>query len=166
MNRQRQTLKPLKTLGFSVCPYYTVRAHLRYHGPAERCGCENSILHAGPLRRRFHPTDLHPRHSPETGRGSRRHGQFYGTGPVRTERKMRRTGSPSSCPALLCPLVPLSHFRVWVTVWVRNFWPTRKVTFCNKKSPKTEVFGDFWSCYPDSNWGPHPYQGCALPTEL
>ena len=23
----------------------------------------------------------------------------------------------------------------------------------------------FWSCYPDSNWGPHPYQGCALPTE-
>ena len=82
------------------------------------------------------------------------------------ERKMRRTGSPSSRPALLCPLVPLSHFRVWVTVWVRNFWPTHKVTFCNKKSPKTEVSGDFWSCYPDSNWGPHPYQGCALPTEL
>ena len=77
---------------------------------------------------------------------------------------MRRTGSPSSCPALLYPLVPLSHFRVWVTVWVRNFWPTHKVTFCNKKSPKTEVFGDFWSCYPDSNWGPHPYQltkGCC-----
>ena len=74
------------------------------------------------------------------------------------ERKMRRTGSPSSRPALLCPLVPLSHFRVWVTVWVRNFWPTHKVTFCNKKSPKTEVSGDFWSCYPDSNWGPHPYQ--------
>ena len=23
-----------------------------------------------------------------------------------------------------------------------------------------------WSCYPDSNWGPHPYQGCALPAEL
>ena len=74
------------------------------------------------------------------------------------KRKMRRTGSPSSCPALLYPLVPLFHFRVWVTVWVRNFWPTRKVTFCNKKSPKTAVFGDFWSCYPDSNWGPHPYQ--------
>ena len=71
---------------------------------------------------------------------------------------MRRTGSPSSCPALLCPLVPLFHFRVWVTVWVRNFWPTRKVTFCNKKSPKTAVFGDFWSCYPDLNWGSHPYQ--------
>ena len=23
-----------------------------------------------------------------------------------------------------------------------------------------------WSCYPDLNWRPHPYQGCALPTEL
>ena len=71
---------------------------------------------------------------------------------------MRRAGRRTSRPALLYPLVPLFHFRVWVTVWVRNFWPTHKVTFCNKKSPKTEVFGDFWSCYPDSNWGPHPYQ--------
>ena len=25
---------------------------------------------------------------------------------------------------------------------------------------------DFWSCYPDLNRGPHPYQGCALPAEL
>ena len=32
MNRQRQTLKPLKTLGFSVCPYYTVRALARNAG--------------------------------------------------------------------------------------------------------------------------------------
>ena len=29
LNRRRQTLKPLKTLGFSVCLYYTVRAQLR-----------------------------------------------------------------------------------------------------------------------------------------
>ena len=48
-------------------------------------------------------------------------------------------------------------------MWVRNFCSPHKVTFCNKKSPKTEVFGDFWSCYPDSNWGPHPYQA---PPEL
>ena len=35
------------------------------------------------------------------------------------------------------------------------------------EKPKALVFrpGFFWSCYPDSNWGPHPYQGCALPTE-
>ena len=24
----------------------------------------------------------------------------------------------------------------------------------------------FWSFQPESNWWPHPYQGCALPTEL
>jgi hypothetical protein len=38
----------------------------------------------------------------------------------------------------------------------------------NKKPPEAlrlqVVFQ--WSCYPDSNWRPHPYQGCALPTEL
>ena len=25
--------------------------------------------------------------------------------------------------------------------------------------------GGVWSCYPDSDRGPHPYQGCALPAE-
>ena len=38
------------------------------------------------------------------------------------------------------------------------------------KTTHPEVFGlqgvSDWSCYPDSNWRPHPYQGCALPTEL
>ena len=50
------------------------------------------------------------------------------------------------------------HFGVWVTVWVRVFDPYRKTTFCNKKSPKTEVFEDFWSCWADLNRRPHPYQ--------
>ena len=40
------------------------------------------------------------------------------------------------------------------------------VSFSNKKTPKTEVFDAFWSCWADSNRRPHPYQGCALPTEL
>ena len=35
-----------------------------------------------------------------------------------------------------------------------------------EKPSKPEGFEGFWSCYPDSNWRPHPYQGCALPTEL
>ena len=38
---------------------------------------------------------------------------------------------------------------------------------CKRKTPdfiQNQAF--FWSCYPDSNWGPHPYQGCALPAEL
>ena len=38
--------------------------------------------------------------------------------------------------------------------------------FCNEKASKTEVFDAFWSCWADSNCRPHPYQGCALPTEL
>ena len=53
----------------------------------------------------------------------------------------------------------------WVTVWVGIFEPHRKTTFCNKKSPKTEVFEDFWSCWADLNRRPHPYQfkkGCFL----
>ena len=47
-----------------------------------------------------------------------------------------------------------------------HFDPHQKVHFCNKKAPKTEVFDAFWSCWADSNRRPHPYQGCALPTEL
>ena len=34
----------------------------------------------------------------------------------------------------------------------------------HQKTTPNGVVG-VWSCYPDSNWGPHPYQGCALPTE-
>ena len=59
--------------------------------------------------------------------------------------------------------------RVWVRVWVKvvpHFEPHLKVHFYSKKAPKTEVFDAFWSCWADSNRRPHPYQGCALPTEL
>ena len=37
----------------------------------------------------------------------------------------------------------------------------KKEALCNQMHNATRL----WSCYPDSNWGPHPYQGCALPTE-
>ena len=50
----------------------------------------------------------------------------------------------------VCPHFDSHHFR----------------RFCNKKASKTEVFDAFWSCWADSNCRPHPYQGCALPTEL
>ena len=33
----------------------------------------------------------------------------------------------------------------------------------NKNTTKSRVFR--WSCWPDLNWWPHPYQGCALPPE-
>ena len=36
-----------------------------------------------------------------------------------------------------------------------------------KKTPESVGFQVlFWSCWADSNRRPHPYQGCALPTEL
>ena len=38
---------------------------------------------------------------------------------------------------------------------------------CNRKTTASFPMQWFlWSCYPDSNRGPHPYQGCALPAEL
>ena len=39
-----------------------------------------------------------------------------------------------------------------------HFDPHHFQRFCNKKAPKTEVFGAFWSCWADSNCRPHPYQ--------
>ena len=158
--------KPLIYGAFPVCRNYTVRAHLRYHGPAERCGCENCVLHAGPLRRWFHPADLHPRYQAKTGRSRCRYGQLHGASSIKTKRKMRRTGSLSpvrhSCVHCFRCLISACGSRCGSEIWCY----TAKQFFATKKSPKTAVFRDFWSCYPDLNWGPHPYQGCALPTEL
>ena len=41
--------------------------------------------------------------------------------------------------------------------------PQGQTSFQTKSTSEEVLF--VWSCYPDSNWGPHPYQGCALPTE-
>ena len=47
--------------------------------------------------------------------------------------------------------------------------PDRAESCENAKKNRSKSY-DFkrfsWSCYPDSNWRPHPYQGCALPAEL
>ena len=45
--------------------------------------------------------------------------------------------------------------------------PYQKVQICNKKNTRNpKISGVSWSCWADSNRRPHPYQGCALPTEL
>ena len=44
--------------------------------------------------------------------------------------------------------------------------PNILIIFISRKHLETLVSRCFWSCYPDSNWRPHPYQGCALPPEL
>ena len=36
----------------------------------------------------------------------------------------------------------------------------------NKEKPWKQLPSGLWSWYPDLNRRPHPYQGCALPTEL
>ena len=48
--------------------------------------------------------------------------------------------------------------------YIRSAWKTKRAL---GKPKALEITGaDFWSRLPDSNWRPHPYHGCALPTEL
>ena len=118
MNRQRQTLKPLKTLGFSVCLYYTVRAHFRYPGPAKRGGRENRLFHSGPLQRRFHPGHLRPRHHHRPAGGSQEDGR--GAGSADVVRKIPRAGMRRY------PLQSLTQIQE-AAVWVR-YGSRRKTT--------------------------------------
>ena len=54
-------------------------------------------------------------------------------------------------------------FRGVGLMWVKNHLKSNE----NEKIARSqEETSDFWSCYPDLNRGPHPYQGCALPAEL
>ncbi len=48
-------------------------------------------------------------------------------------------------------------------------WPADMIRICPEKEKHRRPYGlavFFWSCWADSNCRPHPYQGCALPTEL
>ena len=82
---------------------------------------------------------------------------------------MRNTGEKAK-PPLRCSLALSAHFVVWVTVWVRQLTHILPRTifsvFATKKHRKLRFSTLFWSCWADSNCRPHPYQGCALPTEL
>ena len=118
MNRQRQTLKPLKTLGFSVCLYYTVRAHLRYPGPAKRGGRENRLFHSGPLQRWFHPGHLRSRYHHGPAGGSQENG--WGAGAEGAMRKIPGAGMRRY------PLQSLTQTQ-GKTVWVR-YGSRRKTT--------------------------------------
>ena len=105
--------KPLIYGAVPVCRNYTVRAHIRNLGSPERRRRENSIQYARPLRRGIHPENLHPRHTPDAGKRSRKDGQFHGAGHVKKQRASGRILYISS-PTLS------GHFAVWVTVWVRQ----------------------------------------------
>ena len=66
----------------------------------------------------------------------------------------------------------LANIFSFSTTFSRMFSRTHKSGYLRAPSKKEKAskplrFQDFqWSCWADSNCRPHPYQGCALPTEL
>ena len=153
---------------FPVCRNYTVRAYLRNAGTAKWSGRQNRQQYARALRRRIYTPHLHPRYEAEAGRSRTNDGQLHGTGHVSRKRaqKYRREGKASS-PVLFEPIRTFSRVGHGVGQAVCPHFDSHHFRrFCNKKASKTEVFDAFWSCWADSNCRPHPYQGCALPTEL
>ena len=80
--------------------------------------------------------------------------------------KYRREGKTSS-PVLFKPIRTFPRVGHGVGQCLTHILThTVFSVFATKKASKTEVFDAFWSCWADSNCRPHPYQGCALPTEL
>ena len=77
--------------------------------------------------------------------------------------------NPSAALAVSFPGL-FARFGLWVRVWVVSLTHTLTHCFSSESSTKNPqnlaVLGIFWSCWADSNCRPHPYQGCALPTEL
>ena len=133
MNRQRQTLKPLKTLGFSVCLYYTVRAHLRHSGPAERGGRENRLFHSGPLQRWFHLRHLCSRYHHRPAGGSEEDG--WGAGTEDAVRKIPGAGMRRY------PLQSLTQTQE-AAVWVR--YGSRRKTTPEPRSSGVVLCCPFW----------------------
>ena len=66
-----------------------------------------------------------------------------------------------------CSLNLSSRFAVWVKLWGVPpdplFRPHYFAGKQNKNSRNLTISGVFWSCYPDLNWRPHPYQLIANP---
>ena len=70
-------------------------------------------------------------------------------------------GRKAKLPAR-CSLTLSAHFPVWVKLWVTPpdplFDPHYFEGKQNKNSRNPPISGVSWSCYPDLNWRPHPYQ--------
>lgn len=74
--------------------------YVRDPGTAKRCGCENSILDAGPLRRGLHPLHLHPRHTADAAKGRGENGQLHGADPISPTGKQSTGKETISSPVL------------------------------------------------------------------
>ena len=57
------------------------------------CRRKNRQQYAGPLRRRFHAKNLHPRHPPETRTSRRKDGKFHGQGHVSVGQARKTAGT-------------------------------------------------------------------------
>ena len=64
--------------------------YIRDLGTPEWRGRKNGIEYARSLRRGLHAANLYPRHAADAGKRSRKDGQFYGAGHVKTKRAAER----------------------------------------------------------------------------
>ena len=69
-------MNPLKIKAFSVCRYYTVTAHLRDDGPAERRGRQDRQQYAGPLLGGFYAGHLRPRYHRRAAQSGANYGKY------------------------------------------------------------------------------------------
>ena len=78
----------------------------------------------------------------------------------------RAPGRKDKLPAR-CSLNLSAHFPVWVRLWVTWTDPLFDPHYFHAKQSKNSrnpaISGVSWSCYPDLNWRPHPYQLIARP---
>ena len=99
---------------------------------------------------------LHPRYSPEAGRGRTNNGQLHNAGDVSQSKREERTEYPS---AHLLPFLRISACGSGCGSKL-----TRPLTHESNppKSKEKVLFSlenrTFWSCWADSNRRPHPYQ--------
>ena len=60
-----------------------------------------------------------------------------------------------------------SFFCLWLVLWSGPKAKNQNIKKCAKNKRKSSLFRRkvwiLWSCYPDLNWGPHPYQLIASP---
>ena len=84
-------------------------------------------------------------------------------------KRAKNTGQevPTSCPVLSKPFRTFLRVGHGVGQAVDPHFDPHRFGRKSKKNPRNRMIsGIFWSCWADSNRRPHPYQGCALPTEL
>ena len=141
MNRQRQTLKPLKTLGFSVCLYYTVRAQLCHGIPAAWNPRKAHIRDAGAFQRFLHVGHIRAHHGRNAGRSSCPHaGRHNETNDALNSLHAKRFG-----------------IELWSKLW-------SNAVFKQAKTPENTAFSGvfYWQGQKDSNpqqrfWRPTCY---------